>query len=387
MIVLAWVLVAVSVSFMGVGLLNALTFKRIPRRASQAAGGDGTPPARVSVIVPARNEEAVLDACLTSLRAQQSDNLDILVVDDNSADATHAIATRHAAEDARVRVLAGAPLPEGWVGKTWACTQAAREAHGDWLLFVDADTTHDPALVASLVGWCEDRRIDLVSALPRQITGSFWERVAVPLMHYIYYTFIPMFMITHSRSVAYTAANGQVMLVRRQAYDAAGGHAAVRGSIVDDVWLARAVKSTGARIALANGADLARCRMYTRREEVWRGFTKNLFPGLGFHRGLAVGLMLFTLGVLLGWLPLGVAALIGGWRAELALPMVLLIALPMVIRLILSLQCRLAAWHALLQPLSLGYLVALLWGSMRAYARGGAEWKGRRYGRGDLTSG
>ncbi len=366
----------VSASLFVLGLMNALVFRAVPRADAPEDAG------RVSVCIPARNEEQVLAACLESLLGQTVTNFEILVLDDNSTDATAAVAARIAARDARVRVLAGTPRPAGWAGKPWACHQLALAAEGRWLLFVDADTRHHPTMIASLLRQAGRTDCAFLSAVPRQITLSFWERVAVPLMLYIYYTFIPAWMITRSPRPAFTAANGQTLLLRTDAYHDSGGHDAVRSMVVEDVGLGRAFKRRGHRIALVNGSLLSTCHMYADRAGVLAGFGKNLYPGLGFSTAGIIGLTLFVCGALSAWLPGLLFTLPTGITTVQGVLMLALLLMPITIRIVINLQFRMPVRDALLQPLSLLFLIALAWHSRHIYESGaGAEWKGRIYHR------
>lgn len=233
------------------------------------------PPPLVSVIVPARNEEGNIAACVRSLLAQEYPNLEVIVLDDRSTDRTGAILAGLVATDPRLTVLAGAPLPEGWVGKCWAVHQAAQRARGDWLLFTDADTVHGPATVGSVVRFAQERGADLLSLGTGQRLETFWEKALLP--------WILALIVLGGGSVAevndprspVAKANGQFLLFRAAAYRALGGHAAVRDQLVEDFELARLVKRSGYRLLLADGRHLVTTRMYRGLREIWEGFSKN----------------------------------------------------------------------------------------------------------------
>lgn len=239
----------------------------------------------VSVIIPARNEEANLPTCLGSLAAQEGITYEVIVVDDNSTDRTRAIA-----EEFGVKVIGASPLPTGWSGKCNACWSGAGVAKGKWLLFTDADTRHSPDSIAT--GLREATQLDaaLLSYSPRQEVHSLAERALMPLIFAeLAATFRPKEVSDPSSPAA--AANGQYLLVRRDAYEGLGGHAAVAEAILEDVELARRVKSAGYRLQFRY-SDTLSTRMYRTFPQLWEGWTKNLallFPntrGLALRRGL-----------------------------------------------------------------------------------------------------
>jgi glycosyltransferase involved in cell wall biosynthesis len=270
---------------------------------------------KVSIIVPARNEEASLAACLESLVAQQGVPFEILVVDDHSTDRTREIASSFAsarpanARPSSVRVLDAAPLPAGWTGKNNAVATGAREAKGEWLLFTDADTVHVPGSLARALKEAEENGADLLSYSPEQIAVTFWEMATLPVVFAELARQYPPSKVSDPNSPA-AAANGQFILISRGAYDAVGGHAAVAHDILEDVALARAVKRSGRKIRFRYAADAVRTRMYRNFRQLREGWTKNLallFPNPGWLAaktllwwGLGFGILLGPLFMILG---------------------------------------------------------------------------------------
>ena len=237
-------------------------------------------PPFLSIVVPARNEERQIERCIRSLLALSYERFEIVAVDDRSDDATLAILSSLALEDDRLRVVRGAELPEGWVGKPWALAQGASAARGDWLLFTDADTIHEPASAVSAMAYARAQRLDVLSLLTSQVLGSFAERALLPsILWSIAFAIGPTSAMNDPKSDA-ALYNGQYILFRRAAYDALGGHAAVRDRIAEDFELARLVKRDG-RFAgrLVGASDLVRTRMYQNAGEIWRGFQKNFALG------------------------------------------------------------------------------------------------------------
>jgi glycosyltransferase involved in cell wall biosynthesis len=238
----------------------------------------------VSIIVPARNEEVCLGSCLESLVTQSGVDFEIIVVDDHSTDRTREIAESFAASHPDiVRVTEAGALPDGWTGKNNAVVTGAHAACGEWLLFTDADTVHLPGSLARAVKEAADNKADLLSYSPEQIAVTFWEMAVLPVVFAELARQYPPSRVSDPNSLA-AAANGQYILVKREAYDAVGGHGAIADSILEDVALAYAVKASGRRIRFRYAADAVRTRMYRNWSQLRDGWTKNLallFPNPG----------------------------------------------------------------------------------------------------------
>jgi chlorobactene glucosyltransferase len=230
---------------------------------------------QISVIIPARNEEVNIARVVQSLASQQGIR-EILVVDDQSADRTGEILADLKPRVPLLRTLRVEALPEGWLGKTHAAFQGAREAAGDWLLFTDADTQHLPGSLAELLRRAQDERADLLSVSPGQETPTWWEKSVIPLVYVKLESLFRFGEISDPQSPV-AAANGQYVLVRRDVYERSGGHEAVKSEILEDVELARRIKARGGKLLFLPGARWVRTRMYHSFGEMWRGWTKNLY--------------------------------------------------------------------------------------------------------------
>src|SRR5271166_5643527 len=242
---------------------------------------DLTATPEVSVIVPARNEEACLADCLRTLVGQADPTYEIIVVDDHSTDGTRTIA-----ESFPVRVIAADPLPEGWTGKCNAAWSGAKVAKGQWLLFTDADTKHAPNSIASGLQEAKENEADLLSYSPTQEVGSLSERALMPVIFAELATTYPPKEVSDPNSLV-VAANGQYLLIQRGVYDAIGGHAAIATTILEDVELAKLVKQAGYKLCFRY-SDVVTTRMYRSFGEMWEGWTKNLALLFPNPRGLAV---------------------------------------------------------------------------------------------------
>jgi glycosyltransferase involved in cell wall biosynthesis len=347
---------------------------------------------KVSVIVPARNEEACLGTCLDSLVAQKGVPFEILVVDDHSTDRTREIAASFPA----VRVIEAGPLPQGWTGKNNAVATAARHARGEWLLFTDADTVHLPGSLANAVREAQENAAELLSYSPEQIAITFWEMATLPVVFAELAREYPPSKVSDPNSPA-AAANGQYILIKREAYDAVGGHAAVANDILEDVALARAVKRSGRKIRFY-AADAVRTRMYRNFGQLREGWTKNLallFPNSGWLAaktlllwGVPVGVLLWPLVMLLGseltsqieslsrlhtmFLTLGGVVHHWWWKATIVLGFGLVAGRLRRANFDLAMQLMGACF-------GMPMFAYLLLRSKRAHASGTVPWKGRTY--------
>ncbi len=356
-------LVVLPLGTLAVTGLNLLTWPR---------GRAGTTQAwPVSVLIPARNEERTIEAAVRSALAEPV--AEVVVCDDRSTDGTADILA--AIDDPRLRVVTGEPLAAGWVGKAHACARLAREARHDELLFLDADTTLRPGGLERLLDLRQRLAADAVTAFPHQILGSFGERLLLPLLHVTYVSWLPLVLVHLSSWTSLLAANGQVLFLSREALHAAGGFDAIRREVVDDMALCRNLKRAGRRVVFAEGSSIASCRMYRSTTELWSGFAKNLYEGLGSVPVLLVALAAYTGAFVLPWGLLLAAPLV----PELALPGAVGVGANLLQRLLLAVRFRQPLWSTLLHPVAVLLMLALAldsWGRSRA---GNIAWKGRRY--------
>ena len=240
----------------------------------------GEPPF-VSVLIPARNEEDNIAACVGSLLAQDYPRYEVIVLDDHSEDRTAEILDSF--HDPRLHCIKGKDLPSGWAGKTWACHQLSESARGDYLLFTDADTTHERTALSCAMAAVRRSGAGFASLMPRQVFGTFMEKLIVPVIYWAIFFYLPLFLAYRLPFRFLSAAVGQCILFSRGAYEKCGGHASVKDRIDDDLALARNVKSMRIKWVLMNGKNLLACRMYRGSKQVWDGFGKNLFSITGYR--------------------------------------------------------------------------------------------------------
>ena len=353
----------------------------------------------VAVCVPARNEALNIERCVRSLLAQDyAGTLRVLVLDDDSDDGTGEIVAGLAANDARLTLMPGAPLPSGWLGKNWACHQlsagalavggASEQVAGylshntltddTLLLFTDADTWHAPDALTAAVSALRHEKVGLLSVFPRQITQTFAERMSVPLTFFYVFALLPNFMVRRSHSPAYSAANGQFMLYTRAAYQAIGGHAAFRAIVLEDVRMAQAVKRAGLPTLLPDGSDVIQTRMYRSAGEVWRGFSKNVYAF--FDNRLVPCLIFLVLNMAMYVVPY--FFVVGTILTDFYTPEkfwlpVAQIMLSILIRGGIAQRFNLRVADALLHAVSMLYLLAIALNSVHWQHSAQATWKGR----------
>jgi chlorobactene glucosyltransferase len=348
----------------------------------------------ISVIIPARNEERNIRACVAALLVQTYPHLEVIVVDDRSTDRTPQILAEIQASSGRedqptrtprLVVISGAELPPGWAGKPHAAHQGAAVARGEWLCFVDADTFASPHLIASTYRSAEEGRADLFTIMTAQNLAGFWEKVIMPVVFTALSFGFPARRVNDPGKPD-AIANGQFILVRRAVYDAVGGHQAVRERIDEDRALAERVKGAGFRLVIADGRALATTRMYTSFPEIWEGWTKNIFLGLRDRLWLLLAGALTGLLAALAlpfWLVAGIAWLVTGGGALAALvagQAVVLWAVLLYYRYRAARAFGLSGLYALTLPLgALVFTGMMLASTFKVISGRGVTWKGRTY--------
>jgi len=326
----------------------------------------------VTAIVPARNEEAVIAACIASL-ASQPEIGEILVVNDQSTDGTASVVTNLMGKISNLRLLEAGGLPDGWLGKNHALSVGVQQAKCAWLLFTDADAEHQRDSVSGALRIAQEHTAALVSFSPEQITGTWYEKSLIP---YVYLRLAKRFSYeqVNDPNSPVAAANGQFLMMRRDVYDAIGGHTGVAGEVLEDVALARRVKAAGQRIWFGSGNGIVRVRMYRSFRGMWQGWKKNLYRLMG---GTPWAVVRETESSL-PWIPL---LLIG---MGLKYPFLLFLGFLLLIARQTSYGLDLARNHF---PFSfifcyvpaVALYVAVLWASYRSHVNGRIQWKGREY--------
>lgn len=281
--VILFVMLAAQLIFTGIVVYNFFTAGRIKNIPAEISDGG-----KISILVPARNEENNIEGIITSIENQDYENYELIIVDDNSDDTTFEIAESYARKNERIKIYQGEPLPDGWLGKNWACYQLSKFASGDPLLFIDADVQIKESAVGYSLGLMEKYNLSLLSVFPSQIIRSFGEKLIVPLMNWFLLTFLPLSQVFLSRNKSFVAANGQFLMIRRETYNDIGTHKAFKDQVVEDMEIARSVKSGNKNVMTCLGNGVIKAEMYDSFSEAFSGFSKNFFPGFN------TGKILFT---------------------------------------------------------------------------------------------
>ena len=323
----------------------------------------------VSVLIPARNEEGSIDGAIRSVLENDGAEIELIVLDDHSDDRTAAIVQAAAARDSRVRLVSAPPLPVGWCGKQHACSVLSQHATNDLLCFLDADVRLASDALARMAGYLEESGADLISGFPRQLTGTFSEKLLIPLIHFVLLGFLPLRQMRGSTNPAFAAGCGQLMFARKNGYLAAGGHGAIRATLHDGLKLPKAFRVAGRKTDLFDATDIATCRMYHNAREVWLGLAKNATEGLAAP-GRIVPVTLLLIGgqvlpfLLLPWSVWAWVPILAAWYPRFAS-----------IR-----RFRQPVSSALLHPLGVTVLLLLQWYALlRSMLGKPAGWKGRTY--------
>jgi chlorobactene glucosyltransferase len=337
----------------------------------------------VSIILPVRNQAQTVTECVSSLVGLDYPEKEIIVVDGNSADGTRNILERF---DGKIRLIEEEPLPQGWVGKNWACHLGYKQAKGDLFLFTDGDSVHSRDSLTKTVNFLEETKADLVTLAPAAILRTFWEKLLQPPIFWLIMMFVGGKWVNDDNKPRWALGNGQYMLFRREAYDKVGGHSAVRDRISEDYSLGRLIKAKRFRLRMVTASDSLGVRMYSSLPEIWRGWRKNFYSVSGNHplfRAAYRLILLFTFLVLpfvvLGYgiygapvNPTNVYLVSGAFMAFF-----LWLGL-----IILDRSIRVSPLYALLLPIAVLFYIGIgIDSTVRGALGMGFSWKGRVYGK------
>ena len=346
---------------------------------------------QLTVIIPARNEAEGIAACLATVQQSKGIDLQVIVVDDASTDATASIVEGIAASDARVRLFHSAALPRDWNGKQHACWQGAQAATGPLLCFLDADVRLQPEALSRCAANMLNERAALISGFPRELTGTLLEKLLIPLIHFILLGLLPMRLLRTTTTPGFAAGCGQFLMVQRDAYFQSGGHAAIRSTMHDGLLLPRLLRQHGYPTRLVDLTSLASCRMYRSAATTWNGLAKNATEGIAAPSRIAPMTLLLGLGQVLplpllwfAWTHtrfifpfLGPPIHIGMVPVRIAIAAVALSYLP---RIVNAAKYRSSWLSALLHPLGVATLLTLQWYALALkLLHRPATWKARAY--------
>jgi hypothetical protein len=374
LLVLAWTGLVLA----AIPALLTLANLRLFRPPLEAPAGG--PPPRVSVLVPARNEERAIARLMAAVLASEGVDLELVVLDDASDDRTAAIVANTAARDPRVRLVPGGPLPPGWCGKQHACWQLARAARHDTWVFLDVDVVPARDAIARSVAFLDASGAALASGFPRQETGSFLEWLLLPLIHFVLLGYLPLARARQVNDPSLAAGCGQLFVTRRADYERSGGHAAIPASLHDGVKLPRAYRRAGRVTDIFDATEIASCRMYSRSLDVWRGLAKNATEGVGSAATIVPFTILLGGGAVLppllaAW---GLATGFAGWPTGAAAVTLAAAALAYVPRFLDAIRFRQSFTSALLHPLGVAVFLVIQWVALVRKTLGlKTAWRGR----------
>lgn len=356
---------------------NLPLFLRLPtvskkQRHAETTGNN------VTVLIPARNEQAGIAACLESVLSSKWTKLEVIVMDDCSTDRTREICEEIAKRDARLKVMKGRELPMGWNGKQRACWQMALTASGDWLLFLDADVRLTDDAIARLVHTAHSGEIDLLSGFPKQLTGTWLEKLLIPLMHFLLLGYLPLNRMRASARPEYAAGCGQLFFARRTAYMTCEGHKAISNSRHDGIKLPRAFRKQRFKTDVFDATDLASCRMYHSGAQVVRGLLKNATEGIANPKTIWIFTILLTGASILPTVSL-MLGLYWHWDKWVMLGLAVATILSFVPRALAARRFQQSWLGVLFHPLAVLMFLCLQWLALLASLCGvQIAWRGRR---------
>jgi len=330
---------------------------------------------KVSILVPVRNEEKNIVDLIESIKKINYSFLEIILLNDRSTDRSEELITQHIKGDKRFRIIQGEELPIGWVGKVFACHQLGNEATGDYLMFLDADVRVHPEVVHQSFHIMEKQDSKLITGFPRFPIKPFLGKLLVPLQHFFVFFHLPNIFANKTTIPAFTAAHGAFMFFERDAYSQMGGHSAVKGSLIEDIHITRKMKQHGFKSILVNITPSVTCMMYDTNEEVWQGFLKNIYVGLGRSPIVALFVALFYLTFY--FIPIIMIVLSIFLNDFIfAIPLILV----WIQTFLIDRVTKQSYWHFILMPFAAVALSVLLLSSMiRSINKKGYVWKGRTY--------
>ena len=360
-------------------LFNQFLYKDISRfRLSDKIIKD---PPLVSVLIPARDEEIYIEKCIKAFLKQDYPNLEILVLDDNSSDNTYDIVKKISKKNKNVKIFKGKPLPKGWLGKNFACYQLSRYAEGEYFLFTDADTHHFQNSISSSLAAMLKNGLDALCPFPREIMVTIHERMSIPFMNFVILLFMPLALIRKSKNPLFCTGIGQCLLFRREVYFGMGGHAAVKGKILEDVQITKKTKEMGYSYMIFDGRKIIACRMYKNFKQVFTGYSRFLFSAFDYNVVMiTIAVIFFILLFLLPNIFFPIGLILYQWPREILIPIVIQISIVSFIRIINAVRFKEKLFDFLLSPLSIVYIVFMSFNSVIQTKLGsGIYWKGRTY--------
>ncbi|TYS91788.1 glycosyltransferase family 2 protein [Rossellomorea aquimaris] len=359
--------ILITLIFVLVTFINLLF---LPKLSSKLSSND-----LVSVLVPMRNEERNVRGLIANIKKITHSHVEFIILDDGSTDRTKELLYQLTTGDSRFKVVNGKPLPKGWVGKVHACKELSKHAGGTYYLFLDADVRVSPSIIEKVLFQMKHYNAGLVTGFPQFPIPTLLSKMLVPFQHFLVYFHLPIGVANHTTNKAFTAAHGAFMFFKKEAYEDCGGHEAVKSSLLEDVHIARKVKEKGWKVTIVNNTYDVTCHMYDTNREVWEGFLKNIYIGLGRNPISVFLLSLFYFVFYILPLPLFLYGLMAG-EGSYCVPLVAI----WVQTLLIDITSNQSRWHFLIMPVASISFIIIMWASMlRGMKKQGYAWKGRTY--------
>ena len=359
-----------------VALMNARYFRH---QSEYQVEGDHENNELVSVLIPARNESESISSCVESLIKQTYRHLEIVVLDDRSDDDTFDMVERYTQSDSRVKIISGDDLPEGWIGKHWACHQLSKTGQGAYLLFIDADTVLNPTAIHDAMLLLKVASNDLVTFLPYRSRSCLLGYVVFPFIDWIIISWLPLKIAQHIKLSFLSASFGQFMLFKKEVYFSSGGHRSIKDIPTDDIELGRRVKKKDFRWGLYDGTKLLKTESYSTNSDLVSGISRSVFPSL--NHSLSTLLVFSILLIVLGFYPWAAVVLssLDGESVFSVEGSIGIISLLMFVGswLVVCRSLSHELWTVFLYPFSFGLMILIALHSMIMYSAGLTAWKGR----------
>ncbi len=338
-------------------------------------------PPFISILIPARNEDKNIRRCLRSILRQDYPNFEVIVLDDNSSDNTSAVVQEYVRKNKKVRLVKGSELPNGWLGKSYACQQLSQEAKGEFLIFTDADTLHFKNSISCALGALLVNKLDALSVFARQVTVTIHERMMVPFGNYFLLAFMPLMLIGRTKNPLFCTAIGQFMMFKHDVYKEIGGHESVKKEILEDIHISKQVKKHGFKFMVFDGRNNFYCRMYKNLGEVIRGYSKVLAAVFNYNVVFqsAITILVFAF-FLAPFILFPLSLFIFDWSQLIINLLIIQICLVSAIKVIQTIRFKDRFVDIFLFPLSIIYLLLISIHSMiKSKTLSGVLWKGRIY--------
>ena len=371
-----WYICLLLIAFFTIvtGITNFLWLKKIPTKKN-------IPKSKlVSILIPARNEADVIESTIKSIINQSYQNYELIILDDNSSDTTESIIQKHAKSNPKIELINGLSLPEGWLGKNWACHQLSKKAEGEYILFIDADTNLDKFILEDSVIALQKEKIDLLSLVPGRDTKLIADHAMKKIISWFIVCWLPMKLAIKLNAPFLSATFGQFMLFKKSSFNDIGGFEAIKDNPVDDFQLGRNIKKNLFKWMLYDAAFRITTRTYNTNKDLISGYSKNIFPAVGYSISIFVVIFLILISFVLGsTIPIILFALGILQNQQLILLCISLLILLFISWGIVTIRFKYSIFTPFSFPLLISLILLLALRSFIDNVFYSSTWKGRSY--------